>query len=45
MLGDTVLVIGLEKTADTICVVPVCPHAGVWDVVCKVLFGPEDGGG
>jgi hypothetical protein len=44
MLGDTVLVVSLEQTADNVCVVPVRLHAGLWDVVCEVLFGPEDGG-
>jgi len=45
MLGDTVLTIGLEKTTDNICVVPVCPYAGFWDVLCKVLFDGDDGAG
>jgi hypothetical protein len=44
MLGDAVLVVGLEETANDVCVVSIRPHAGLWDVVCEVLFGPEDGG-
>jgi hypothetical protein len=44
MLGDAVLIVGLEETANDVCVVSVRPHAGLRDVVCEVLFGPEDGG-
>lgn len=45
MLRDTVLVVGLEKASDDVCVVSVRPHSGLRNVHGEVLFGPEDGGG
>jgi hypothetical protein len=44
VLRDAVLVVGLEETADDVCVVAVRPHASLRDVCCEVRFGPEDGG-
>jgi hypothetical protein len=44
MLGDAVLVVGLEKTSNNVCFVSVRPHASLWDVYGEVLFRPEDGG-
>jgi hypothetical protein len=29
MLEDTVLVAGLEKTADNVCIISVCPHVSL----------------
>jgi hypothetical protein len=43
VLRDAVLVVGLEETADDVCVVAVRPHTSLRDVCCEVRFGPEDG--
>jgi hypothetical protein len=44
VLRDAVLVVGLEETANDVCIVAVRPHASLRDICCEVLFGPEDGG-
>ena len=44
MLRDAILIVGLEKAANDVCIVAVRPHASLRDVWYEVLFGPEDGG-